>query len=176
MTRRSLWISLALILLLSWGALIATQAVGWTPKLGLDLQGGFAVRLVAPGDTDPEVLDQAVEIMRRRIENLGQVQEPEISVEGNRAIIVQLPGVQDRERALAAVGTTGELSFRPVLASNLGVSPAFFDGTLPLPEEFQEDTSEGGATTTTTQPPAIPDNLDPETGLTIVDDPPWRPT
>lgn len=199
MSRRRLWVTLLLTLAIAWGGLAATLGTGTTPKLGLDLQGGFAVVLKAPDDADRAVLDQAVEIMRQRIENLGSVQEPEISVQGDSSILVQLPGVQDRERALQAVGTTGELSFRPVIDQSFGISPAFFDGTLPTPEEFLEDpdadpeedptedpteeptdsstsTSSTSSTTTTTTttttvPPVIPDNIDPETGLTIIDDP-----
>ncbi len=194
MSRRRLWITLVVTIAVAWGSLAGTLAVGWTPKLGLDLQGGFALVLTAPEGADAEILDKAVEIMRQRIENLGSVQEPEISVQGDASILVQLPGVQDRERALQAVGTTGELSFRPVLDSSFGISPAFFDGTLPVPEEFADaengegDPAEGEGeptdestttsststtttTTTTTLAPVIPDNIDPETGLTIVDDP-----
>ncbi len=170
MNRRRLVVTLLLTLAIAWGSLAVVLAAGLEPKLGLDLQGGFSVTLTAPEGTDPEVLNKAVDIMRRRIENLGQVQEPEISVQGDRRIVVQLPGVQDRERALAAVGTTGQLSFRPVLEANV-ISPAFLDGTLPLPEDLQETTTtEAGATTTTTVAPVIPPNLDPDTGLTIVVD------
>ncbi|MEA2001348.1 MAG: protein translocase subunit SecD [Actinomycetota bacterium] len=177
MNRRPLWTSVVLILAIAWGSAAAMFAAGWEPKLGLDLQGGFAVVLAAPEGTDPAVLDQAVETMRSRIENLGAVQEPEISVQGDRRILVQLPGVEDRERALAAVGTTGQLSFRPVLDAQV-ISPAFLDGTLPLPESLTATTTTSAAdgettatTTTTTVPPAIPDNIDPETGLSLVDDP-----
>jgi protein-export membrane protein SecD len=144
--RRRALITLLVTLAIAWGSFAAVLAAGWSPKLGLDLQGGFAVVLVAPEDADPDTLDTAVEIMRRRIENLGSVQEPEISVQGDRSILVQLPGVEDRARALAAVGTTGELSFRPVLGIH-PESPAITD-----PEGEH------------------PDGLDPETGLTIEDD------
>ncbi len=181
MNRRALWISLILALVVAWGSAAAMLSAGWEPKLGLDLQGGFSVVLAAPEGTDRDVLDQAVETMRRRIENLGAVQEPEISVQGDRRILVQLPGVEDRERALSAVGTTGQLSFRPVLDVQV-VSPAFLDGTLPLPESLATTTtapSDDGATgdgttttttTTTTQPPVIPDDIDPETGISLVYD------
>jgi preprotein translocase subunit SecD len=106
------------------------------------------------------------------------VQEPEISVQGDRRILVQLPGVEDRERALAAVGTTGQLSFRPVLDIQV-ISPAFLDGTLPFPESLIPPTTttsvpDGETTTTsttTTVPPVIPDDIDPETGISLVDDP-----
>ncbi len=172
MTRRKLWTTLLLFLAISWGSLGVSFAAGWEPKLGLDLQGGFSVVLTTPENTDREVLDQAVEIMRRRIENIGSVQEPEIAVQGDRSIQVQLPGVQDRERALQAVGTTGLLSFRPVLDASVGISVAFLDGTLPQPEPPVPDDGSGTTTTTTTiAPEDVPPNLDPVTGLTIVDDP-----
>ncbi|MGA9595960.1 MAG: hypothetical protein WBV06_07370, partial [Acidimicrobiia bacterium] len=132
MNRRPLWISLILAIVISWGSLAAMVAGGWDPKLGLDLQGGFSVVLAAPAGTDRAVLDQAVTTMRNRIESLGAVQEPEISVQGDRRILVQLPGVKDRERALAAVGKTGQLTFRPVYSIS-AVSPAFTEGILSLP-------------------------------------------
>ncbi len=183
MNRTRLYVSLLLTLLIAWGSLGVALAIGAAPKLGLDLQGGFSLLLTAPEGTDREVLDKAVDIMRRRIEELGSVQEPEISVQGDRSIQVQLPGVQDRERALEAVGTTGVLSFRPVLASNV-ISPAFLDGTLELPEELQPPDSTTTAppdastttaapttttTTTTSAPLPVPDNIDPELGLTLED-------
>ncbi len=146
MTRKKAWITLIVTLAVAWGSLAAMLAVGWVPKLGLDLQGGFAVTLVAPDGTDQDTLNTAADIMRRRIENLGGVQEPEVAVVGDRAIVVQLPGVEDRERALQAVGTTGELSFRAVLGE-FPVSPA-----IAAPEGDH------------------PDGLDPETGLTVEDD------
>jgi preprotein translocase subunit SecD len=196
--------SLILIVLIAWGSLGAMVAAGWEPKLGLDLQGGFSVVLAAPEGTDQAVLDQAVVTMRSRIESLGAVQEPEISVQGDRRILVQLPGVEDRERALAAVGTTGQLTFRPVYDYQ-AISPAFLDGTLPLPDSMTTTTtaapgttttttaaSDGATTTTdagdtttttaaaettttttttTTQAPVIPDGIDPDTGISLVDDP-----
>lgn len=149
--RRRLWITLILTLVVAWGSLAAVLSAGWTPKLGLDLQGGFSVVLTAPEGTDTQVLDKAVEIMRDRIATLGSVQEPEISVQGSRSILVQLPGVSNRERALQAVGTTGELSFRPVLAASI-ISPAFTDGTLELPPELTTTTTTPPGETTTTAP------------------------
>jgi len=97
------------------------------PKLGLDLQGGISVILTAPDGTEPELLEKAVEIMRTRIEAFGDVQEPEISISGETSVLVQLPGVTDQNKAIEALGTTGLLTFRPVLDSSLstGFSPAF---------------------------------------------------
>ncbi len=146
MSRKRALVTLLVTLAIAWGSIGAMLLAGWAPKLGLDLQGGFAVVLVGPEGTDPDTLDTAVEIMRRRIEGLGSVQEPEISVQGDRSIVVQLPGVEDRERALEAVGTTGEMSFRPVL-DIVQASPALTD-----PEGEH------------------PDNLAPVTGLSDPDD------
>ena len=170
MSRRSALISLLVTLAVAWGSLALTQASGTVPLLGLDLQGGFSVVLEAPEDVAPDVLEKVVEIMRRRIEALGNVQEPEIAVLGANQIEVQLPGVTDRDRALAAVGRTGQLEFRPVLAVSpiAGLSPVFTndpafsiqDDVLDLEDEssspiidFSTTTIPAEATTTTIGPP-----------------------
>ena len=139
-------VTLLLTLAIAWGSLAAMLAAGWEAKLGLDLQGGFSVVLVAPEGTPEGTLETAVEVMRRRIEGRGSVQEPEISVQGDRSIVVQLPGVEDRERALRAVGTTGEMSFRAVI-DIVAESPYFSN---PDGEH--------------------PPNINPETGLSDPDD------
>ena len=91
-----------------------TGTVLWKnePLLGLDLQGGVSVRLIATQPADELLLDQTVEIIRNRVDGLG-VAEPEISrIEGG--VMVSLPGVKDQDRALELVGTTAEMRFRPV--------------------------------------------------------------
>lgn len=160
MNRKKAWTTLIVTVLLAWGSLATMLAVGWAPKLGLDLQGGFAITLVAPEGTDAATLDTAAEIMRRRVENLGGVQEPEVAVVADRnAIVLQLPGVEDRERALEAVGTTGELSFRPVLGE-YPVSPAIVDPDSVL--------LEGDPTADPILKPV--NELEPATGLSQIDD------
>src|SRR5688500_415939 len=89
------------------------MAAGNEPELGLDLQGGASVVLQPQGDFESDSLDQAIEIIRSRVDALG-VAEPEITRQGD-SIIVQLPGVKDQRRALDIVGDTAELRFRPVL-------------------------------------------------------------
>ncbi|MDX1690161.1 MAG: protein translocase subunit SecD [Acidimicrobiia bacterium] len=195
MGRRAAVITLAVTLTLAWGSLLLTQLTGTTPQLGLDLQGGFSVALEAPEGTEEEVLEKAVEIMRDRIEALGNVQEPEIAVAGER-ILVQLPGVTDRERALAAVGTTGQLSFRPVfdISPIPGVSPLILEsaidqGVFDDPEPTEDDGSGDTTTTTVVGDPlenveiVLPEGfefcgaeatagcIDQETGLTVIPDP-----
>ncbi len=119
-------IKLLFLPLLSAGLLTYVFMYSIQPKLGLDLQGGISVILTAEEDTEPELIEQAVEIMRTRIAAFGEVQEPEISISGENSVLVQLPGLTDQEKALEAVGTTGLLTFRPVISSSMqsGYSPA----------------------------------------------------
>ena len=92
---------------------VYTVAARNEPLLGLDLQGGASVVLEPTRAAEPEELDVAVEIIRNRVDGLG-VAEPEISTQGNN-LLVQLPGVDEQQRALDLVGQTAELRFRPVL-------------------------------------------------------------
>ena len=106
------------IILLAVAGIIYTALAGNEPLLGLDLQGGASVVLEPEPNEDgtaptDEVLDQAVEIIRNRVDGLG-VREPEISRAGS-SVLVQIPGVEDQQRALDIVGQTAELRFRPVL-------------------------------------------------------------
>jgi preprotein translocase subunit SecD len=171
MARRTAIITIIVVLLLSWGGVLATAITGTKPLLGLDLQGGFSVVLAAPEGTDQEVLEKAVDIMRNRIEALGGVQEPQIQVRDDGTIEVQLPGVTDRERALAAVGRTGQLEFRPVLdvSAAPGVSPLVVEAAALEAEQdaaTTTTTTPGDDTTTTTAPdeapPEIPESLLPD--------------
>ncbi len=123
--RRIIW--LVLVLALSWGSLAYGSTNDFLPKLGLDLKGGISAILTAPEGTDPELLEQTVDVMLRRIEGIGGVQEPEISTQGDRNVLVQLPGVTDQEEALRVLGATGQLSFRTVLGTAL---PSQVDLTL----------------------------------------------
>src|SRR5437667_12559778 len=111
--RRSLAVSLIVIILLAVGALAATIASGESPRLGLDLQGGASVVLQPKHKAKSGTLDQAIEIIRSRVDALG-VAEPEIQRQGN-SIVIQLPGVKNQQHALQLVGRTAQLLFRPVL-------------------------------------------------------------
>jgi preprotein translocase subunit SecD len=111
--RRSTILSLVGVLLVTAVALGATVLSGNSPQLGLDLQGGASVVLQPKTEVPSGVLDQSIEIIRSRVDALG-VAEPDISRQGD-SIIVQLPGVRNRDRALQIVGQTAQLYFRPVL-------------------------------------------------------------
>ena len=112
MKRKGL-VSLLFTVVLTAGLLAYTFLAGNKPFLGLDLQGGVAVILAPSGEATDEQLDDAVSIIRSRVDSIG-VAEPEITRQGQN-ISVEIPGVSDRQQAIDLVGQTGELTFRPVL-------------------------------------------------------------
>ncbi len=83
-------------------------------KQGLDLQGGLQVLLeadVPPDETlEPGSLEQAAKIIENRVNALGVV-EPLVQTQGARRIIVELPGIEDPERAIAVLRETSLLEF-----------------------------------------------------------------
>jgi preprotein translocase subunit SecD len=112
--RRQLTFAIGIIVVAVAGV-VYTLVSGNEPLLGLDLQGGVSVVYEPVTPADDESLDQAVEIIRNRVDGLG-VAEPEITKQGGN-ILVQLPGVEDEDRALELIGQTAELRFRPVLST-----------------------------------------------------------
>src|SRR5689334_4509868 len=108
--------ALGFIVIVAILGLLYTVVSGDRPLLGLDLQGGVSVVLKPRDDNVPAAnLEQAKRIIDKRINALG-VAESEVTIQGN-TILVQIPGVKDKDRALKLVGQTAELQFRPVLAT-----------------------------------------------------------
>ena len=87
-------------------------------KLGLDLQGGMHLVLeIDDSELDDvaakDAVDRTLKILRNRVDQFG-VAEPVIQRQGKNRIIVQLPGLQDAERAKALIGRTALLEFKMV--------------------------------------------------------------
>ncbi len=87
-------------------------------NLGLDLQGGMQILLrveldKVPAEARGDATDRVVEIIRNRIDEFG-VREPVITKQAKDLVVVQLPGVTDRERAKEIVGKTAHLEFKLV--------------------------------------------------------------
>ncbi|MCM8792062.1 MAG: protein translocase subunit SecD [Candidatus Omnitrophica bacterium] len=87
-------------------------------SLGLDLKGGM--HLVLRVDTThlseearKDAADRAVEIIRNRIDEFG-VREPSIQRQGEYEVVVQLPGISERQRAIELIGKTALLEFKLV--------------------------------------------------------------
>ncbi len=89
---------------------------------------------------------QAIKIIRKRIDALG-VAEPEITRQGNN-VLVQIPGVKDKDRALKLVGQTAELQFRPVLAVYPPPTNASASGSSDSTDTTAADGSTGSTDTT----------------------------
>ena len=87
-----------------------------TIKLGLDLQGGMYLSYMVkptPGLDEQDAIDQALEVIRNRINEFG-VSEPSITRQGEDRIVIQLPGVRDPARARAIVERQALLEFKLV--------------------------------------------------------------
>lgn len=107
-SRLGLVIAIALMIVLGWVA--AIPFIGDRANLGLDLQGGVLVRLEAPEGTSKEDMAGAADIVSLRVDALG-VAEPDVRLEGDRRIVVELAGLEDPEEAVRMIGTTAKLQF-----------------------------------------------------------------
>ena len=79
------------------------QPVAESTRLGLDLEGGVSVQLEGYQTDGSEVtraeMEQAVSVIRQRVDSLG-VTEPEIQIQGQNQVIVNIPGITDSDRAV----------------------------------------------------------------------------
>ena len=152
--RRKLLTSLVGIIVLAAGLLATNVGLGYHPALGLDLRGGISVTL-RPVDSNytQQSLDLAVERIRERVDSKG-VGEPEIIRQDN-AIVVNLPGVNDRQAALDLVKVSGKVELRPVQGcytptpTTTGTSTTLSSG-VPTATTIAGSTATTVATSTTT--------------------------
>lgn len=160
-------LSALFVIIVAVGGFIYTLAAGNEPLLGLDLQGGVSVVYQTVGEADEEALNQTVEIIRSRVDALG-VAEPEISRQGD-TIVVDLPGVEQQQRALQLVGQTAELRFRPVL---LDLGPLTqFDAATDGGDETGSDTGDEEGSLGNVRERQASDESPPEDG-SVADEPP----
>ena len=102
--------------------------------LGLDLKGGTQVLLEAEINEDqplPEdALNSAKIIVEQRVNGLG-LAEPTVQLQGERRMIVELPGVKNPDQAIETIRSTGQLEF--VNLGGLPVRPDHFINTTNRP-------------------------------------------
>ncbi len=137
-------LAMTLMLLL----VIFSIATIWPPQkkiaLGLDIQGGtsFLIRLV-PGDKPitKGMLDQAVEVIRKRIDVFG-VSEPIISPVGGDRILVQIPGLDTAkiQEARDQLSRVAKLEFRLVYPDNGERLREIDEGKQVIPPEYRIET------------------------------------
>ena len=132
-------ISLLFILVLVGASSFGFLSGRLQPILGLDLVGGVSVILTAPDGTPPDVVEQALETVRTRIDRLG-VAEPDITLQGDLNIQVQIPryGGQSQQRLLELIGKTARLEFREVIQTVTPGSPEY-EGLEITPGDPQDE-------------------------------------
>ena len=122
-TRNNLIILGLVVVLLGVAAylIFLRQPVTESTRLGLDLQGGVSAQLkgsqTGGGNVTREEMEQASDLIRQRIDRLG-VAEPDVRVQGENQIVVQIPGVEKPDEVIDIIGRTAQLGFYQVLATD----------------------------------------------------------
>jgi preprotein translocase subunit SecD len=131
--KRSLWVSLLAVIAIAVIALSAVLAAGWSPKLGLDLDGGLAVTYQTARPVSQAQLATIVTILGDRV-NAG-TSGATVASQGTNQIAVSIPGEKNVQAVLKNLGNTAELLFRPALcyAPPLTVAKGKKPTTGPLP-------------------------------------------
>jgi preprotein translocase subunit SecD len=111
-------------------------------------------------------VEQALETIRNRVDQFG-VSEPDIRNQGERRILIQLPGIKDTKRAKELIGRTALLEFKLLDES---VSPAAAEsGTVPAGSELLYQVEEDAATKRTTKTPFVVRKRAALTGASLTD-------
>ena len=109
-----------LVLGLTYG-LVALAGV-WKPRLGLDLEGGTRITLLAEDGVRPAQLEQARRIVEARVGSAG-VADAEVTTQGEARVVVEVAG-ESRRDLVETVTRRAELGFRGVAAVAAGVPGA----------------------------------------------------
>lgn len=135
-------LSIGMVLLILVVLFAVKFAFDMQPRLGLDLKGGISLvyeAKPAKGKTlDTGVLTKTVEKIRDRVDKLG-VAEPDITTQGTKNVVVQLPGVHDPERAKNLVGQTAQLQFRLVEESKSEADAKKAGWVVSTGDQLQQD-------------------------------------
>jgi len=136
--KKILAVLIAIVIILGWYVTLfgagTISPIKDSLKLGLDIKGGVYVLLEAQTDESGEELKQMMEqtqaVIENRVNQMG-LAETVVTIEGEKRIRVELPGAEDAEDAIRAVGRTAQLQF------------ALADGTIVLDGK---DVKEAGIT------------------------------
>ncbi len=143
-TRNSLIILGLVVVLVGVAAyfVFIRQPVSEATQLGLDLEGGVSVQLEGSQAGNEEVtredMERASEVIRDRVDSLG-VTEPEIRLQDQNQMVVNIPGITDSDRAVELIGRTAQLGFYQVLAAEASQSPVPRDEVQETKDDIRED-------------------------------------
>ena len=131
---------------------IALEAVGTLskPVVSLAQAGAEDLKISSDGDdllislsdaevlaTDERTMRQSLEIIRRRVDEVG-TREPTIQRQGVDRILIQVPGIGSATELKALIGTTAQLTFQAVIGKNASSGPSSAFGTQVLPSLNEE--------------------------------------
>ena len=113
------------------------SSVGGIGKLDLDVVSEDDEIIVRLSDaerraTDDRTMQQALEIIRRRIDEVG-TREPTIQRQGSERILIQVPGIGSASELKQLIGTTAQLTFQPVIAARVNAQSLAGSGQELLP-------------------------------------------
>ena len=113
------------------------SGVGSVGKVDLDFVGENDEIVVRLSDaerraTDDRTMQQALEIIRRRIDEVG-TREPTIQRQGYDRILIQVPGIGSASELKQLIGTTAQLTFQPVIAARVNSGSLISVGQELLP-------------------------------------------
>lgn len=96
------------------------QTISGTGASDLEVSGNDGVITVVLSDaektaTDERTMQQSLEIIRRRIDEVG-TREPTIQRQGSDRILIQVPGIGSAAELKEIIGTTAQLTFNPVVS------------------------------------------------------------
>ncbi len=110
-------------------------------SLGLDIKGGVYVLLEADtdasGDELTKLMEQTQAVIENRVNQMG-LAEPVVTIEGDKRIRVELPGAENAEDAIAAIGRVAQLQF------TLADGTFILDGSMVKDAGVTTDNDHGG--------------------------------
>ncbi|MBO4725895.1 MAG: protein translocase subunit SecDF, partial [Firmicutes bacterium] len=110
-------------------------------SLGLDIKGGVYVLFEAEtdekGDDLTKLMEQTQAVLENRVNQMG-LAEPVVTIEGDKRIRVELPGAENAEEAIAAIGRVAQLQF------TLADGTTILDGSMIKDAGVTTDQDHGG--------------------------------
>jgi preprotein translocase subunit SecD len=109
-------------------------------SLAIDAQGGAITIQLSEAEkaiTDDRTIQQSLEIIRRRVDEVG-TREPTIMRQGTDRILIQVPGIGSAAELKALIGTTAKLTFNSVVGTAADPDARAGIGQVVLPAADQE--------------------------------------
>ncbi|PLY01669.1 MAG: protein translocase subunit SecD [Desulfuromonas sp.] len=136
---------------------LMTEMFGNLEPMTLTSEGGYIQKNFRLSDQDIEetreyAVRQALETLRNRIDQFG-VSEPILQRQTGNRILIQLPGVEDPDRAISLLGKTARLEFKMVV-SDVNIENAL-QGDLPLGTELLYEKNVNRQTGAVTETPIV---------------------